>query len=252
MRKNIRLHWIIPLVFVAVLLLFYGLFQTDNKYTAALPGGAGYNVLQRTSEEVSFLVDGWEYYPGQLLAPADFPADPPAAETIYIGEYPNFSAHLGTPYGLATYRIRLENQGPPRELALYLPELLCAGRIYINGELAGEQGSLAPYEPLVSDAVYAFRIEDSAEILIQCANYTHYYSGLYYPPAIGTPGAISRLLVARMAVYGFLSFTALAIALSNLALWLRGRDPLARWMGLLCFAFALRMCYVGVQYILDK
>lgn len=247
MRKNIRLHWIIPLVFVAVLLLFYGLFQTDNKYTAALPGGAGYNVLQRTSEEVSFLVDGWEYYPGQLLAPADFQADPPAAETIYIGEYPNFSAHLGTPYGLATYRIRLENQGPPRELALYLPELLCAGRIYINGELAGEQGSLAPYEPLVSDAVYAFRIEDSAEILIQCANYTHYYSGLYYPPAIGTPGAISRLLVARMAVYGFLSFTALAIALSNLALWLRSRDPLARWMGLLCFAFALRMCYPFVR-----
>ena len=84
MRKNIRLHWIIPLVFVAVLLLFYGLFQTDNKYTAALPGGAGYNVLQRTSEEVSFLVDGWEYYPGQLLAPADFQADPPALEESVV------------------------------------------------------------------------------------------------------------------------------------------------------------------------
>ena len=39
----------------------------------------------------------------------------------------------------------LENPGESVELSLYLPELLCAGRGYIGGELAGEQGSVEPY-----------------------------------------------------------------------------------------------------------
>ena len=221
---------------------FTALFHLDNKYTSALPGGLGYNVLQDNPEEPAFLVDGWEYYPGKLLGPEEL-AGREAVEHIYIGQYPNFSNHLGNPYGEATYRLRLENRGTPTELSLYLPELLCAGRIYINGVLAGEQGSLQPYRPHVMDGIYSFRGEETTEIIIQCANHTHYYSGLYYPPAVGSPTSIARMLTARMIVYGFLCFTALAVALSNLALWLFTKDKLNRYMGLLCVFFALRICY---------
>ena len=107
---------------------FTALFQLDNKYTSALPGGLGYNVLHDAPEEPAFLVDGWEYYPGELLGPEEL-ARREAAEYIYIGQYPNFSYHLGAPYGEATYRLKLENRGASTELSLYLPELLCAGRV---------------------------------------------------------------------------------------------------------------------------
>lgn len=227
-------------------LAFYGLYRADNKYTAALSGGAGYNVLQTDTEEVAFLVDGWEYYPGALLSPEDFASGVTAEDYTYIGRYPNFLAHLGSPYGAATYRLILRNTGEPVELSLYLPELLCAGRVYINGELVGENGSVVPYRPLVRDGVWSFSADESTELIIQCANYTHYYSGMYYPPAVGSSGAISRLLVSRTIVYGALCFCALAIALSNLALWAMRRrrsDRLTLWLGLLCLAFALRVCY---------
>lgn len=223
-------------------LAFWALWRWDNKYTAALPGGDGYNVLGEDPESVGFLVDGWEYYPGELLTPGDL-ASRTAEEHAYAGEYPNFSHHLSSPYGAATYRLRLENRGKPRELSLYLPELLCAGRVYVNGALAGEQGSVEPYEPYVVDGMYSFRAEGATELVIQCANYTHYYSGLYYPPAVGTPAAISQMLTARMMVYGLLCFGSLAVALSNLALWLLDRDKQNRRLGLLCLAFAVRVSY---------
>ena len=221
---------------------FTALFHLDNKYTSALPGGLGYNVLQDDPEQPAFLVDGWEYYPGELLEPEDL-ADRNPSEHIYIGQYPNFSNHLGSPYGEATYRLRLENRGASTELSLYLPELLCAGRVYINGTLAGEQGSLQPYRPHVMDGIYSFRGEETTEIIIQCANYTHYYSGMYYPPAVGSPTSMARMLTVRMIIYGVLCFATLAVALSNLALWLFTKDKLNRYMGLLCIFFALRICY---------
>ena len=248
MHRQIKFQ---ALLLAAVLLagtaLYTFLYCFDNKYTAALPGGYGYNVLQDDPEQVAFLVDGWEYYPGQLLGPSDFDGGVMPGLYTYIGKYANFSAHLGSPYGTATYRLTLENAGAPAELALYLPELLCAGRIYINGVLAGEQGSLEPYMAQVMDGIYAFAVNGSAEIIIQCANFTHYYSGMYYPPAVGSLGAISRMLTFRQTVYGFLCFTALAIALFHLVQWLLGRDKLTRWMGALSLAFAVRVSYPFIR-----
>lgn len=228
------------------ILAFCALFRWDNKYTAALPGGPGYNVML-DPERVSFLVDGWEYYPGQLLSPEEVREKGSADSYTYAGEHSNFSAQLDSPYGTATYRLVLENSGDPVELALYLPELLCAGRIYINGRLVGEHGSLVPYVPRVMDGVYAFTASGNSEIVIQCSNYTHYYSGMYYPPAIGTLSAVSRMISARLTVYGLLCFAALAVALSNLAMWMLGHDKMARYMGLLCLSFALRISYPFIR-----
>lgn len=219
----------------------------DNKYTSALRGDWGTSVLQSDPEKPAWLVDGWEFYPAELLSPGDFAAGRQAKQYTYAGQYPNFSAKLGSPYGEATYRIVLENPGEPVELSLYLPELLCAGRIYIGGLLAGEQGSVKPYEPRVVDGVYSFTAKGRTEIIIQCANYTHYYSGMYYPPAVGTPSSIARLISARLTVYGLLCFASLAVAFSNLALWMLGKDKLTRLMGLLCTAYAFRMAYPFIR-----
>lgn len=244
MRKETRQSFLLLSAFLLVgVLAVLCQYRWDNKYTSALSGGWGFSVLQADPEHPAWLVDGWEFYPGELLSPEDFASGRQAEQYTYAGQHPNFSAQLENPYGEATYRLILENPGEPVELSLYLPELLCAGRIYIDGELAGEQGSVDPYEPWVTDGVYSFTADGSTEIIIQCANYTHYYSGMYYPPAVGTPGSIARLISARLTVYGLLCFVSLAMALSNLALWALGRDKLTRLLGLLCTAYALRMSY---------
>lgn len=40
-------------------LAFGALWRWDNKYTAALPGEAGVNVLTGDGSQAAFLVDGW-------------------------------------------------------------------------------------------------------------------------------------------------------------------------------------------------
>lgn len=242
MTKRVQWSLLLTALMLAVSVGFYALlYQVDNKYTAALPATAGRATVQADLDQVAFLVDGWEFYPGQLLTPEDI--DTGDAEILYIGEIANFSPYLGSPYGVATYRIILENSGDAAMAALYLPELLCAGRIYVNGRLLGQQGSLTPYMPLVADRVYAFPMEAETEIIIQCANYSHYYSGMYYPPALGTSAAVAQMVAARLTVYGVLCFAALALALYHLVLWAVSRDRLIRWMGWLCLAFAVRVSY---------
>ena len=60
-------------VLLASLLIFWiGLFRFDNKYTRALAAEPGLAFLQEDPETPAFLVDGWEYYPGELLTPEDF------------------------------------------------------------------------------------------------------------------------------------------------------------------------------------
>ena len=125
MRKETRHSLLILAAFLLMgVLAVWGQYRWDNKYTAALSGDWGVSVLQTDPEKPAWLVDGWEFYPGELLSPEDFRAGRSAEQYTYAGQYPNFSAQLGSPYGEATYRIVLENPGEPLELSLYLPELL--------------------------------------------------------------------------------------------------------------------------------
>lgn len=88
MRKHIKMQALILAVVLLVGAVLYGfLYQADNKYTSALPGGYGYNVLPNDLEQVSFLVDGWEYYPGQLLSPSDFEGGIQPEYYTYIGKH---------------------------------------------------------------------------------------------------------------------------------------------------------------------
>ncbi len=243
MKKRLGYRLLPALAALIFGLFCVALFYRDNKYTAALPGGYGRCQRGEETSDVRCLIDGREFYPGELLWPEDFAGGRQPETFVYIGQYANFSAFLGSPYGTATYRIVLEYDGPPVTLTLYLQELLSAGRVYINGELAGESGQLTPYSPRVADLLCPFTPGEQTEIIVQCANYSHYYSGLYYPPAVGTPVALYRMLATRFAVYGLLCFAAAALALSNLAHWLLGRDRVAQYMGILCLAFSVQMLY---------
>lgn len=228
-------------------LIFVFLYHTDNKYTAALPAVQGKNKLDAESVSMPhFLVDGWEYYPGKLLQPEDYILTQAFPEIIYLGQYSNFTPALGTPYGVATYRLILETPSDNLTLGLYLPEVPSACKVYINGNPVETVGSVSPYMPLIKETLLSFESREQCEIIVQTANYNHYYSGLYYPPAVGSLSCLSKMIILRTIIYGFLCFSSLAVAFSNLAFWVlgkSGKDSSALWFGILCLAFSLRICY---------
>ena len=248
------------IIFIACLtasMLFGILYRYDNKYntnaqifqdgTVVLPDVEKENGTQ--SEEVIWLVNGWEICPDRIIYPGN-----PAEEwkPTYIGQYFSFAGFHGdgSPYGVGTYRLTISGNG---NYTMLIPEVFSACAVYVNGEQTASSGSVSPYRPYIKDLVFSFEINGDAEILIQTANYSHYYSGVTYPPAIGSSEAVSRLITVRMLFYGLLVFTSLALALFAAVIWFGTRKGRASgenfWLGILGLSFSLRLCYPFIHML---
>ena len=131
---------------------------------------------------------------------------------------------------------------------LYLQEPLCAAKVYADGVCLGETGNVSfdNYSPLVKDTSYSFYLDGETELIIQTANYSHYYGGLWYAPVIGDTDSVSHLISSRMLVYGLLFFSSLTLSLFCSVLWERGENgekTVTFYFGMLSLSFALRICY---------
>ena len=232
--------------------VFFGLlYHYDNKYTTANTVSQDGAVLlpDAQSRGVTWLVDGWHFYPDQLLAPGD---NAGGGHAVYIGQYLSFAPFHAdsSPYGYGSYRLRIRGQG---QYTMLIPEVFCASVVYADGEPVASSGSIRPYAPQIQDLVFSFHVQGETEILIQTANHSHYYAGVTYPPAIASSQAIGRLIAVRMLFYGFLCFTSLALALFSAVVWCGAGhgDASAQmcWLGLLGLSFALRVCYPFIQML---
>lgn len=220
--------------------------QYDNKYiTKAVPAQDQFYMIPEKG--YCSLADGWELYPDALLSPDDFSSRPLTRYNTWAGEYPNLALFHEdrNPYGTATWRMHLRGNG---SVLLYLQEPLCASKVYVNGILLGGNGEVSPenYSPLIKDCAYAFSLEGKAELVIQTANYSHYYGGIWYAPIIGDADSVSRFIASRMLVYGLLFFSSLTLSLFCIVLWGRRKDndvTITFYFGMLSLSYALRVCY---------
>lgn len=222
----------ICLVLAGFFVLFGFLYRHDNKYTAGPPYGRDgqFSFSEKDLSNPLFLIDGWEFYPDRLLTPEETADE---GYLLYIGQYPTFSAFhpTGSPFGAGTYRLTLSYDGKPRILTLEIPEIFTDYTLWIGGEKAAVTGS----GPSVS-----FLMDQEITLTLQTENYTHYYSGLTYPPALGTPEIINRLFFVRNLFYQVLWLVPLTLALFSIAVWLiHGHDALFRHFGLLCLGFSV-------------
>lgn len=249
--RSAILIWMIALCLAASAFFFF-LYHHDNKYTTeAPPAQDGVFMLEDASKghEVFWLIDGWEFYPDQLISATDQSA---SYIPLYIGQYFSFSQfHTnGSPYGVGSYRLLINGNGT---YAFLLPEVFSACTVYINGQPIASSGSVTPYKPFIKDLVFSFTIDGTAEIIIETSNYSHYYSGITYPPAIGSMESINELITLRMLYYGFLVFTSFTLAIFTSVLWIgikRNKNAKENfWLGILAFTFSLRLCYPFIHFI---
>ena len=231
------------------------LYRFDNKYTAraALTQDGAVALSAGTVDRGALFpaVDGWQLWPDRLLAPGELETSGGPPVETYIGQALTLRPYHadGSPYGVATWRLRLTSDRPVT-VSMLIPEAYCASAVWAGGAYLGGTGSVEPYTPLVADRLYSFSLDGPTEVVVQTANYSHYYSGLTFPPVMGSPGAVGQYMALRLVLYAFLCFSSLAVALFSAAVWLgrKGRrDSLHLWFGGLCLAFALRVCYPFVR-----
>lgn len=193
----------------------------DNKYTAGPPYGKDgvFAFTEQDLEKPLFLVDGW------LLS-----VDGGAQSETFAGQYSNFSFpdRKHSPFGRAVYRLTLKCPGT-HALLLELPEIFTQYSLSIDGTAKATNGS---------GSMVSFLLTDEAELMLTVENRSHYYSGLYYPPILGTPDKVAAVAETRTTLYTAFAASALTLALFSAVLWFsRARDGLFLHFGLLCLAF---------------
>lgn len=238
--------WVL-MVSTITILCCLELYIYDNKYSTNAPQAQD-GILHLDEEAldkspVLFLVDGWEYYGGRLLSPQNFTLSPPVPDqTIYIGQYSGFEQNSkdGSPHGSASYRMCIILPDRPTEYMLELPEIYSAYRLYINGAQAAAMGDPQPerYRPETGNRTVTFIASGHTEILLAVSDFTHFYSGLVYPPAFGVREAVASLLNLRFLFRSVLAAFALAVGLLSILVGIMGgRNKPALLFGFLCLLF---------------
>ena len=164
---------IIFITCVMASVLFTSLYHYDNKYSrgTSMPQDGIVSVSDSqeedgsSSQEITWLVQGWDFYPDQRIYPGDVRGE---SVPIYIGQYFSFSGFHkdGSPHGVGTYCLNLRGNG---SYTMLIPEVFSACTVYVNGEQVASSGSISPYKPYIKDLMFSFEINGEAEILIQTA-----------------------------------------------------------------------------------
>ncbi|HBF8522744.1 sensor histidine kinase [Clostridioides difficile] len=249
------------IVLIVSLLAITGLnllYKYDNKYTyKSIRASNGILTIDNdtfTKGQLVFLIDDWEFYNHKIFKPNDFTEQDIKPEYVFIGQYPDFSMRKGnqSPYGNATYRMRIKNEGKDKLLSLELPEIFSASEVWINGEMVSKLGDVGTekYRPKIKNSVVSFIAKKNTEIIINVSNFSHYYSGLYYPPALGETKDISNMMFYRLLFYSIICFTTFAIAIFSLSVWfLSNKSKLYLYFGCMCVFFAIHVSYPFVHLL---
>ncbi len=213
------------LAMTAAFLIF--LFYGDNKYHTPPPYGKS-GIISLTEADLGrnnpiFLIDGW------LLTDARV-ADRPT----YIGEFSNLQRRdlSVSPHGQARYQLTLRYDGTERIVSVDFPQLCSEYTVLLDGIKLDEGTGSGRITFLLTAGEHTLVVETSSKI--------GYYSGMYFPPALGTAETLFQVSSVQSFAYTFACLIPLALAVFTLFLWQTG-GRLARWFGVLCCGYALYM-----------
>lgn len=121
----------------------------------------------------------------------------------------------------------------------------------MNGRIVRDYGTASKddYHIFIKNTLIPLP-DENVDIIIQVANYSHYYSGLIYPPLLGTSDAITFNVICRLIFYAFLCFFTLGCAVVSFTVWFRRQvDSMYAAYGILCLAFAIHVSYPLVHWM---
>ncbi|WP_027088000.1 ATP-binding protein [Cohnella panacarvi] len=269
MRGRLRIgsrHILLHIVAAIVVGLFVSYAVVYAPYSPKVQSKEG--VLDLTRIHVanhSIKLQGdWEFYWQELLSPEDIRLRSAQEGThdrwINIPsswlEYRLDGQQLkGT--GFATFRmvIKLSEQDRNERLALHLPTIFHAYKLWVNGEVLAEVGTVGQDEssatPQLATKLAFFQPEnDTVELVMQVANFHHNRGGITKNIELGGSDALT--VRANLIVAGemFITASLLVIGIYHLLLFLlRHKDRAPLYFGLFTLMFGIRSLLVGEHLI---
>jgi len=202
----------------------------------------------------------WEFYWKELLSPTDIhnhlAKDEVNSRLIsipnsWLGYRLDGSQLDGT--GFATFRlvIKLSEDDQNERLALRIPTIFHAYKLWVNGELLSEVGVVgqdrSSARPHLATKLVFFQPEnDTVELVIQVANFHHKRGGMTKTIELGGSDVITAKTHLEIATEMFVTASLLVIGVYHLLLYtLRRKDKAPLYFGLFTLMFGIRSLLVG-------
>lgn len=220
----------------------------------AVQGGVDLSVVDWQEEPIVSLAGEWQFYWKQLLTPEQLAANEGKLTTYLSLENQWHKTEIPgvelTRWGSATYHVRLY-LNEPKELMLAVPILNSASRIWINGEIKQDLGTVSLTPEGARSGVRPNHIRFAGQkgentLTLQVSNHHFWYGGSSQPMRLGLPDAMHkdtlRATIQDALSFGFILFMAIYHIYIR---FLLKRSNGALYFGLLSLALALRMGFVG-------
>lgn len=246
MKKRLRSAAALVLTVMLTSLLCLALYHYNNKITKTSEQ-AFQGVLKIEEEDLRaplYLIKGWKFYPGQLLQPENLQKNSPELYMLYtgIGDYTGLGSYNDPEavHGSGTYVMHLLVPEKKTSYALELPEIFSSYRLYINDFLVLQMGEPDPenYRSTTQNRMVFFEASERITIMIAVSDFSHFYSGIVYPPAFGLPQRLENVRNIRYGLAAVMVTTGLLIAVASLYIGLRMKAKNA----IIFFMLCLSMC----------
>jgi PAS domain-containing protein len=189
----------------------------------------------------------WEFHWAALYTQEDLQKQTSKPEWIPVPGLWNFVKDYPK-RGYATYRLRVL-LNDVRPLAIRMPWVLSASRLYIDDRLIEEAGQVAKdddpavYRPVLYDDYWNFTPSaPEFDIIVQVASFNIHLPGMPNTPTLGTPEAIKRSFQIEVGLTLFLVGCLFVMAIYHFCLFaLRTLARSTLYFACLCFFIALYM-----------
>tara|TARA_B100001939_G_scaffold136321_2_gene118355 strand:+ start:3206 stop:10255 length:7050 start_codon:yes stop_codon:yes gene_type:complete len=195
----------------------------------------------------------WLFYQGKYLAPQDWKdrlsnstGDREAAFISVPDSWTNRADNPLPAKGRATYRMILElpEKAKPGTMALALPTIGSAYRLYVNGELLYTLGNVDSEKESMTQALQPALVslpglEKRNEILFHVSNVEHRHAGLWLPIQFGKARQLMEDQQRSYTLSVFLAGGLVLIGIYHLGLFLaRRKDLTPLYFGVFCISIA--------------
>lgn len=244
---------------IVILLLFLALFVPGspvlNAARQANTGNEG-GILDLTSHD--FQADGpvkldgrWEFFWNRLIEPGSrewseiSPDHGFQPVPLFWTAYPD---RRFPSVGYGTYRLIIKTSGKDKNLAVKTPEIFSEYRLWINGVLMDQHGTIAGTGiRFLKPAVYAFHAESQIiEIVLQVKNSSHGNAGIGQSFTFGTDSRIYREYIFSISLEIILIAVCLFAGLYHTIIYIfRREEKELLYFGLFCIVIAVRTLCTG-------
>ncbi len=211
-----------------------------------------------TQEPILSLDGNWEFYWSQLIDPSKdkFPTNPFFFQAHSSWNDYKLDGEKVGGLGFATYRLLLLNIPQNLRLNLLVRNVLCACKVFVNGEVLTEIGRVGTVaeemEPHYEDRIVPFVCNgDSTELVVQISNFHHRKGGFTHPFQIGQEEALFALQREQIMLNGVISSCYLFAGVFFLTLWIfRKKDRTLLFMSLFCLTIVPR-AFTSNNYMVE-